>query len=707
MSDLAQINDIISKARAAQKAFEQNATQERFDRAAQAVAWALMEPNRNKALSAFAVAETGIGNVPDKIMKNHRKTLGLMQDLQGVPTFGHIEDDDDAGLSLYLRPKGVVAAIVPSTNPLATPVNNAVNALKTGNAIILAPSPKGAKPLETLLGHIHEELDKVGASRDLVQMVPNPPSKEKTAHLMAQADVLIATGSQNNVKSAYASGTPAIGVGMGNVVTIIDTGIDCNEAAAKIAASKTFDNATSCSSENAVIVLEPIYDQMLVALMKAGGYLLSPEQVARLEATYWQDGKMNRAMMAQDIDKVLAALDITDADKAVSAIMMMAATPVIAKWAVTSFGPPEIFALICFGLAVSASVGAKTLWKGWMSIFLGLAIATVGTDPVGGIRRFNEWSLFGFETSSYYLSAGVHFIPVILGFFAVSEVLTQAQNIAGGTRERPKASMQLPSIAEFWAVRITALRSTILGFFAGVLPGIGATLAAFLGYSQAVRWSKTPENYGKGELDGVVASETANNAATGAAMIPLLALGLPGGALTAMMLGIFQIHGMEPGPLIFINSHDLVWVMFAAMFWANVAILGLGWIQTKTVVHILRLPFRWLAPGILLLAVIGAFALRNLLIDVWVMLLAGIVGYFLRRTGYSAAGIVLGLILGKLGESAFAKSMQLLDYSLWGFGSRPIAAVLLIAACATIINSIIREIRAQREAKEITKMLMD
>ena len=402
-----------------------------------------------------------------------------------------------------------------------------------------------------------------------------------------------------------------------------------------------------------------------------------------------------------------AAVSFSALGGAVSAVMMMAATPLIAKWAVTSFGPPEIFALICFGLAVSASVGAKTLFKGWMSIFLGLAIATVGTDPVGGIRRFNEWALFGFETSSYYLSAGIHFIPVILGFFAVSEVLTQAQNIAQGTRERPKANMQLPSIAEFWAVRITALRSMILGFFAGVLPGIGATLAAFLGYSQAVRWSKTPEKYGKGELDGVVASETANNAATGAAMIPLLALGLPGGALTAMMLGIFQIHGMEPGPLIFINSHDLVWVMFAAMFWANVAILGLGWIQTKTVVHILRVPFRWLAPGILLLAVIGAFALRNLLIDVWVMLLAGIVGYFLRRTGYSAAGIVLGLILGKLGESAFAKSMQLLDYSVFGFIDRPIAAFLIVAAVMTVLNSIIREIRAQRGAKAATKMLID
>ena len=381
---------------------------------------------------------------------------------------------------------------------------------------------------------------------------------------------------------------------------------------------------------------------------------------------------------------------------AASALVMMAATPAIAKWAVTAFGPPEIFALICFGLVVSASVGAKSLWKGWMSIFIGLAIATVGTDPVGGIPRYNEWSFLGFETKSYYLSAGIHFIPVILGFFAVSEVLVQAQNIASGTRKRPKAGMELPSLAEFWAVRFTAFRSILLGFFAGILPGIGATLAAFLGYSQAVRWSKTPEKFGTGELDGVVASETANNAATGAAMIPLLALGLPGGALTAMMLGIFQIHGMEPGPLIFINSSDLVWITFAAMFWANVAIIGLGWIQTKTVVHILRIPFRWLAPGILLLAVVGSFALRNLLIDVWVMLLAGVAGYVLRRTGYSAAGIVLGLILGKLGESAFAKTMQLLDYSPAGFLDRPIALLLLAMAAVALASGVWRELRARR-----------
>jgi putative tricarboxylic transport membrane protein len=398
-----------------------------------------------------------------------------------------------------------------------------------------------------------------------------------------------------------------------------------------------------------------------------------------------------------------AAVICSAAGGVASAILMMTATGVVAGFAIRAFGPQEIFALIFFGLAVSASIGAETLWKGWLSVFAGLLIATVGTDPVGGIPRFNEGAVLGWEYQSYYLSAGIHFIPMILGFFAVSEVLTQSMNISKGTRERPKANLDFPSFAEFWAVRMTMMRSTVIGFFAGVLPGIGATLAAFLGYSQAQRWSRNGHKFGTGELEGVVASETANNAATGAAMIPLLALGLPGGALTAMILGIFQIHGMEPGPLIFINSGDLVWITFAAMFWANVAIIGLGWFQTKTVVHILRVPFRWLAPGILMLAVIGAFALRNLMIDVWVMFLAGILGYLLKTTGYSAAGIVLGLILGELGESAFAKSMQLMDYNLLGFFERPIAAVLIVLAVLAIVTSIVTEFRGAK----MQKALMD
>lgn len=368
-----------------------------------------------------------------------------------------------------------------------------------------------------------------------------------------------------------------------------------------------------------------------------------------------------------------------------SAILMMTATPLIADWAVRAFGPPEIFALICFGLSVAAAVGAANLWKGWLSVLLGLLIATIGTDPADGVARF------AFDT--YYLLAGIHFIPLILGLFAVAEIFAQGERMVTGGTKAVKVGLDFPSIAEFWRLRFTVLRSMGIGFFAGVLPGIGATLAAFLSYNEAVRWSKTPERFGKGELAGVVASETANNAATGAAMIPLLALGLPGGALTAMMMGVFQIHGMEPGPLVFITSLELIWVTFAAMFFANICILGLGWLQTKTVVHLLRIPFRLLAPAVLLIATVGAYALRNLTVDVWVMYLAGIAGFALRRTGYSVAGIVLGLILGRIGESSFSKSMQILDYDLLALFTRPISAVLLVAAIATVLWNFYAEIR--------------
>ncbi|MCH1426520.1 MAG: aldehyde dehydrogenase family protein, partial [Alphaproteobacteria bacterium] len=266
-----EIDSLVDRARKAQQNFEASGTQEKFDRAAQAAAWALMEPTRNAELAAFAVSETGLGNSADKITKNHRKTLGLLRDIKGQKSFGLVDDNPASGVSEFLRPKGVVAAIVPSTNPLATPVNNVVNALKTGNAIILAPSPKGVVPLEKLLGYIYAEFDRIGLDHDLVQMVPSPPSKDKTARLMQLADMLVVTGSQSNVRAAYSSGTPAIGVGMGNVVTIIDETADLEDAAQKIQRSKCFDNATSCSSENAVIVVDAVYDDFVAALGQAGG----------------------------------------------------------------------------------------------------------------------------------------------------------------------------------------------------------------------------------------------------------------------------------------------------------------------------------------------------------------------------------------------------------------------------------------------------
>ncbi len=321
--DLTEIDRLVKRARTAQAAYEAAGSQALFDTACQAVAWVLMQPERNRTLAEIAVSETGLGRAEDKVTKNHNKTLGLMRDLKGVTAFGHIEDNTQLGLSSYLRPKGVVAAIVPSTNPLATPVNNIINALKTGNAIILAPSPKGVRPLHLLLDHIHRALAEIevlgkgpdgGIAHSLVQMVSVPPSKPKTERLMKLADLVIVTGSQANVRAGYSSGTPAIGVGAGNVVTIIDETADIADAAAKIAASKCFDNATSCSSENAVIAVDAVYDAVASALASEGGLILNTEQSAHLEALHWQSQdasgikitpKLTGKLMAKDIDVIL------------------------------------------------------------------------------------------------------------------------------------------------------------------------------------------------------------------------------------------------------------------------------------------------------------------------------------------------------------------------------------------------------------------
>lgn len=314
-SEIDQVDELLRRARAAQHQFAKGATQERFDTAAAAAAWALIEPARNLELATMAVETTGLGNVRDKVTKNHRKTLGLMRDLQGATTCGVISDDPSSGITEYARPVGVVGAVVPSTNPVATPANNVVNALKGGNAIILSPSPKGVQVCERLLEHIHAELRKIGADPDLVQMVPAPGSKAKTQRLMEIVDLLIVTGSQDNVRRAYGSGTPAIGVGAGNVSVIIDETADLADAAAKITASKTFDNATSCSSENALIVLDSVRADFIAQLNEAGGRLLQGRDAIQLREALFHEGHLNRAMLAKDIGEVLrvAALDLPDA----------------------------------------------------------------------------------------------------------------------------------------------------------------------------------------------------------------------------------------------------------------------------------------------------------------------------------------------------------------------------------------------------------
>lgn len=302
---------LIARARQAQAAFEAAGSQQRYDRAAQAAAWAIMQPERNAALANLAVQTTGLGNVPDKITKNHRKTLGLMRDIAKVQTYGILSDDLATGITEIARPLGVIASVVPSTNPAATPANNVINALKCGNAIILSPSPKGVPCCEMLLQFIHAEFDKIGEDKDLVQMVPPPGSKAATQALLEQADLAVVTGSQDNVRRAYSSGTPAIGVGAGNVTVIVDETADIVAAAQKIAASKTFDNATSCSSENAIVVVDAVYDAFVAAMGQAGGALVSAAAADGIIAKLWPDGHLNRDVIAKDADILLDKLGLS------------------------------------------------------------------------------------------------------------------------------------------------------------------------------------------------------------------------------------------------------------------------------------------------------------------------------------------------------------------------------------------------------------
>jgi sulfoacetaldehyde dehydrogenase len=297
---------LVAQGRAAMEAFE-NTDQARIDEAVTALAWSIYKPERAKELAELAVQDTGLGNVPSKVTKNTRKTFGTLRDLSRAKTTGIIEEIPDKGLVKYAKPVGVVAAVCPSTNPAATPVNKAMMAVKGGNAVVIAPSPAGYRTTALTVKYMRDELAKTGHPEDLVQILPAPVSKDLTQALMEAVDLVVCTGSQNNVRRAYSSGTVAIGVGAGNVPVIIDTSADLDDAAEKICASKTFDNATSCSSENSIIVIDEIYQDTIAALQRAGAYLTSATEKQKIIDTLWVDGHLNRQVIAKDANVLAEA----------------------------------------------------------------------------------------------------------------------------------------------------------------------------------------------------------------------------------------------------------------------------------------------------------------------------------------------------------------------------------------------------------------
>lgn len=293
------VDRLVDRAGAALREFE-TADQTRVDEAVTALAWSLYNDENASALAELAVTDTGLGNVTDKITKNRRKTFGTLRDLMRVRTVGVVAENPELGIVQYAKPVGIVAAVTPSTNPAATPVNKCMMAVKGRNSIIVAPSPSGWVTTNKAVEYMRAELGRIGAPEDLVQILPSPVTRKVTEQLMRSVDLVVATGSQNNVRGAYSSGTPAIGVGVGNVPVIIDETADLSRAAELIRQSKTFDNGTSCSSENSVVIVDSVFERMMDEFRAQGGYIADADEKRRIVDALWTDGRLNRSLLAKD-----------------------------------------------------------------------------------------------------------------------------------------------------------------------------------------------------------------------------------------------------------------------------------------------------------------------------------------------------------------------------------------------------------------------
>ncbi len=319
------IAPVVARARAAMAIYAREIEahgQARIDEAVTALAWSIYKPENARRLAEIAVEVTGIGEVESKVIKNTRKTFGTLRDLLRVKSTGIIEEIPEKGIVKWAKPVGVVGAVTPSTNPSATPVNKAMLALKGGNAIVIAPPPTAWGASKPTVDGMRAELKKIGLPEDLVQILPAPVTREATTRLMELSDLVVVTGSQVNVKQAYKSGKPAIGVGLGNAPVIIDDSADLDKAAHLIMLSKTFDHATSCSSENAVIIVDKVFDKAITALKKAGGYMATTDEKTRIVERLWLDGKLNRAVIAQGPEALVKVFELSPAAKGCKFVMV-------------------------------------------------------------------------------------------------------------------------------------------------------------------------------------------------------------------------------------------------------------------------------------------------------------------------------------------------------------------------------------------------
>ncbi|MDX2158854.1 MAG: tripartite tricarboxylate transporter permease [Hyphomicrobiaceae bacterium] len=339
------------------------------------------------------------------------------------------------------------------------------------------------------------------------------------------------------------------------------------------------------------------------------------------------------------------------------------------------FGPPEFFALMLFGLCLVTGLAGRSLIAGILMTTIGLLISLIGIDPVRGAPRFT----FGMPE----LYDGLGFIPVVMGLFGVGEILATAEK---PYREIIKTNLKdvLPTGAEWKASVGPIIRGTGLGFFLGLIPGVGAIIPTFMSYIMEKRISKTPERFGNGAIEGVAGPETANNSYANASMLPLLTLGIPSSPTIAVLMGAFIINGLTPGPFLFAEKPLLVWTIIASFFVGNVMLLILNLPLVGLWAKILEVPYQYVCVGTLLFCLIGAYSINSSVFDIWVMLGFGVIGYLLRKLDFPLAPAILGLILGPQLEKSLRTSLEMSAGSFWIFINRPITLVLLVLSAVVL-----------------------
>ncbi len=374
-----------------------------------------------------------------------------------------------------------------------------------------------------------------------------------------------------------------------------------------------------------------------------------------------------------------------------TAVLVVTAVPV-AHFALL-FGPAEYFLLMVFALSATATLSKKNMVKGFMSMFLGLMVATVGLDPLSGVSRFTFGAL--------ELQGGIDFLIIIIGIYALGEVFKSFRMIHEGTRKVQTNFGRIWISRHEWKRSWPAiLRSTPIGFFVGALPGAGGTMASLMSYNNEKSISKRSDEFGKGAIEGLAAPEAANNAASVGALIPMMTLGIPGSGTTAIMMGALLMLGLQPGPLLFDQHPEIAWGMIASMFIGNIVCAVVNLPLAKVLVRVLSVPARILFPLVLGLAFIGTYAINNMTSDLLILVAFGLIGLFLEKADIPTTPLILGAIVGNTMEQSFRQA-RIISSGHWNiFWSSPLAIVLILMTVAAVAWPLIRDIRKNRVAAQ-------